>query len=116
VFFDEFQALFGERDGGGKISGQMASQLLLQMDELQAMEGADDDDGDGDGDGDDGDGSDGGESGGGLSRGRTPGSSGGPGAAAGGGVPSRAAARRVVIVAATNMPQAIDAAFLRPGR
>jgi SpoVK/Ycf46/Vps4 family AAA+-type ATPase len=113
IFIDEFQSIFGSRLAGGATSG-LAS-LLLQLMDAAALAQAppsrttaksrsrssrtttNDDGGNGGNDDDDDDGNDDGNDDG-----------GGGGGAGGGG--------RVVVVAATNSPEAIDSAFLRPGR
>ena len=112
LFFDEFQALFGERGGGGSadnggscgsggVGDALTSQLLVEMDELwQGAGGADDGGGSG-GDGggnidDDGNGNC-----------NVNNVSGGNGADY---------SNRVMVLAATNAPDAVDPAFLRPNR
>ena len=77
LFLDELQALFGRRGAVGRVGRQLLSQLLLELDALQA---------DGQGFG-------------------SCSGSGGSGSSA-----------TVTLIGATNMPDALDEALLRPGR
>ncbi|CAM9442051.1 unnamed protein product [Pylaiella littoralis] len=107
VFIDEFQALFASRDAGGGTGSRLASQLLVCMDELarwraaglrvpdatreRSRQGVDNDD---DEDG----------------RASTPLS------AESSRVTQSGRISNVMVLAATNAPEAVDTAFLRPGR
>lgn len=87
VFFDEIQAMFGDRDNVSIDQQKLISQLFLEMDALTSSE--DDND-----DGEQGD----------LTSVVSVHSRG------------RRGARNVVVIAATNVPQNIDTSLMRPGR
>ena len=86
LFFDEVQAMFGDREGVGEVGRKMVTQLLLETDGLAAKATGRSGAG--------GTGADGGDGSGGMGEG----------------------AARVIVIAATNVPEALDAAMLRAGR